>query len=53
MLYPGLNEQGSPELASWETLPHGDQGLQTPRGLLLGEEPHIIQISGIEFELDN
>ena len=23
-----------------------DQGLQTPRGLLLGEEPHIIQISG-------
>ena len=34
------------EFATWETLPKGDQGLQTDRGLLLGEEPHILQVSG-------
>ena len=27
-------------------MPKGDRGLQTDRGLLLGEEPHILQISG-------
>ena len=36
----------NPKDANWETLPRGDQGLQTERGLLLGEEPHILQISG-------
>lgn len=31
----------------WETLPKdSDFGLQTHRGLLLGEEPHIFQLSG-------
>ena len=41
-----LHSEGRPEEASWETLPHGQRGLQTPRGLLLGEEPHVIQIAG-------
>ena len=41
-----LHSQGRAEEASWETLPHGERGLQTPRGLLLGEEPHLLQIAG-------
>ena len=41
-----LHEEGRPEEASWETLPHGERGLQTPRGLLLGEEPHLVQLAG-------
>ena len=32
--------------ASWETLPLGEEGLQTKTGLWLGEEPHLLQISG-------
>ena len=31
---------------TWETLPLGEYGLQTNRGLRLGEEPHLLQISG-------
>ena len=42
----GLHDEGRCEEVSWETLPQGDHGLQTPRGLLLGEEPHVIQIQG-------
>ncbi|MGA0894316.1 MAG: sialidase family protein [Ilumatobacteraceae bacterium] len=31
--------------AEWETLPHGDVGLQAPSGdLALGEEPHVLQV---------
>lgn len=31
--------------AEWETLPHGDVGLQSPSGdLVLGEEPHVLQV---------
>lgn len=31
--------------ATWETLPHGDVGLQAPSGeLSLGEEPHVLQV---------
>ncbi|MFM8311324.1 MAG: hypothetical protein ACKOAZ_05420 [Ilumatobacteraceae bacterium] len=31
--------------AEWETLPHGDAGLQSPSGdLALGEEPHVLQV---------
>lgn len=41
-----LHVDNRPEAATWDTLPLGDDGLQTPRGLLLGEEPHVIQISG-------
>ena len=41
-----LHAEGRSEEASWETLPQGDHGLQTQRGLLLGEEPHVIQIQG-------
>ena len=41
-----LHGEGRPEEATWETLPHGDRGLQTPRGLLLGEEPHLIHLAG-------
>ena len=41
-----LHSQGRPEEATWETLPRGERGLQTPRGLLLGEEPHVLQIEG-------
>ena len=41
-----LHSQGRPEEATWETLPHGERGLQTGRGLLLGEEPHLLQIQG-------
>ena len=41
-----LHEEGRPEEATWETLPYGEVGLQTPRGLLLGEEPHLIQLEG-------
>ena len=41
-----LHSQGRPQDATWETLPRGDRGLQTPRGLLLGEEPHVLQIEG-------
>ena len=32
--------------AIWETLPLGEEGLQTINGLRLGEEPHLLQISG-------
>ena len=32
--------------AIWETLPQGEEGLQTINGLRLGEEPHLLQISG-------
>ena len=39
-----LDGEGRPEEATWETLPHGERGLQTRRGLLLGEEPHVMQI---------
>eukprot|EP00929_Paragymnodinium_shiwhaense_P108154 TRINITY_DN74478_c0_g1_i1.p1 TRINITY_DN74478_c0_g1~~TRINITY_DN74478_c0_g1_i1.p1 ORF type:complete len:729 (-),score=145.37 TRINITY_DN74478_c0_g1_i1:138-2324(-) len=35
--------------ASWETLPKGDRGIQTRRGLHLGEEPHVIQLAGKEL----
>ena len=31
--------------ATWETLPRGEKGLQTERGLRLGEEPHLVQVS--------
>ena len=31
--------------ATWETLPRGEKGLQTERGLRLGEEPHVVQVS--------
>ena len=41
-----LHEKGEPQNSIWETLPKGDQGLQTEKGLLLGEEPHVLQISG-------
>lgn len=34
---------------TWETLPLGDHGLQTNRGLKLGEEPHLLQVSGSRF----
>ena len=36
---------GKMEDATWETLPRGERGLQTHQGLLLGEEPHVIQVS--------
>ena len=39
-----LDGEGRPEEATWETLPYGERGLQTRRGLLLGEEPHVVQI---------
>ena len=42
-----LSSEDRHEEATWETLPHGEHGLQTGRGLLLGEEPHVIQIKGI------
>lgn len=32
-----------PANATWETLPHGERGLQYPSRLALGEEPHIFQ----------
>ena len=41
-----LHTEDNPQEATWETLPHGDKGLQTDRGLLLGEEPHVLQLSG-------
>ena len=41
-----LQAEDKPQEATWETLPHGDKGLQTDRGLLLGEEPHVLQLSG-------
>ena len=41
-----LHAEDKPQEATWETLPHGDKGLQTDRGLLLGEEPHVLQLSG-------
>ena len=41
-----LHGEGRPRDATWETLPRGERGLQTDRGLLLGEEPHVVQISG-------
>ena len=44
-----LHEENKPQAAIWETLPRGDQGLQTDRGLLLGEEPHVLQISGAKL----
>lgn len=31
---------------SWETMPFGEEGLQTISGLHLGEEPHILEIYG-------
>lgn len=32
-----------PADATWETLPHGDEGLRAPAGeLALGEEPHVL-----------
>ena len=35
----------SPKDATWETLPHGEVGLQAPSGdFTLGEEPHIMQV---------
>ena len=39
------HREGTPELATWETLPRGERGLQTRQGLLLGEEPHVIQVN--------
>lgn len=33
----------NPALATWETLPYGDRGLQYDSRLVLGEEPHIFQ----------
>lgn len=42
-----LHQSGQdPAQASWETLPLGDRGLQTGRGLFLGEEPHVLQVYG-------
>ena len=41
-----LSAENKHEEATWETLPLGEHGLQTGRGLLLGEEPHVIQIQG-------
>ena len=41
-----LAREGRMAEATWETLPKGERGLQTCRGLLLGEEPHVLQISG-------
>ena len=32
--------------STWETLPLGEEGIQTMGGLNLGEEPHLLQISG-------
>ena len=40
-----LAKEGKMEDATWETLPRGERGLQTRQGLLLGEEPHVIQVS--------
>ena len=39
-----LAQEGKMEDATWETLPKGERGLQTRQGLLLGEEPHVIQV---------
>ena len=39
-----LAQEGKMEEATWETLPRGERGLQTRQGLLLGEEPHILQV---------
>ena len=41
-----LTKEGRMTEATWETLPRGETGLQTRRGLLLGEEPHVVQIQG-------
>lgn len=34
----------SPQKTTWQMLPRGDRGLQTPYGLLLGEEPHVVHV---------
>ena len=39
-----LAKEGKMADATWETLPKGERGLQTRQGLLLGEEPHVIQV---------
>ena len=39
-----LEQEGKMADATWETLPKGERGLQTRQGLLLGEEPHVIQV---------
>merc|ERR1711892_483506 len=44
-----LHEKNNPQGAVWETLPLGNHGVQTDRGLLLGEEPHVLQISGAKL----
>ena len=49
--FKGSNVTNKPEKefvyeTIWETLPLGEQGLQTKTGLWLGEEPHLLQISG-------
>ena len=41
-----LDGAGRPDEATWETLPRGEAGLYTPRGLLLGEEPHLLHLGG-------
>ena len=41
-----LAQEGKMEDATWETLPRGERGLQTRQGLLLGEEPHVLQVIG-------
>ena len=41
-----LAQAGKMEEATWETLPKGERGLQTRQGLLLGEEPHVLQVIG-------
>ena len=41
-----LEAEGRPEAAAWETLPRGETGLCTMRGLRLGEEPHLVHLGG-------
>ena len=41
-----LDKQNKESEVSWETLPEDDEGLYTKRGLSLGEEPHVIHLSG-------
>ena len=34
---------------TWETLPLGEEGLQTEIGLRLGEEPHLVHVNGFRL----